>query len=651
MLVTNPAARAPLSEVLNHPWMQRGYRGPPDSHLVHREPLRAEDLDRNVIRGMKGFEFGSEEEIEKKLIEVLESDAYFRAVQHWERKRSMANGRNGKPWIESMSNSSLAVSFDGTTLASSSPANGSRYDHNSVTSSPSKKSRRFSGFDFSSYRKKLFSPGSSPPTTPMHSPPTSQSHLSHSSLTDASQREPADPTYGFHPLISIYFLSREKMERERVYGPGHFASSQLSLESRVDPSSSTDPPAAPPPTAKNLSQPVIPKNNGMATAKQDYSMPLPRLPAPETSHFSGMSYEPSAATPSPTAAQFPQPRARDPALSNLVVTKREMADTHSVPSSPIKTNMPSLPRAPQASAHKRSHSLSQRPSVSRGWAGMFGGGPAPNPVEEMDENGTIRASRREMLEPPKTAGPELSAFADQMEKSQQQQEQQQQDDSYRLPSPISAGATLVRKFGSLLGGPREGSIRHSTAKRGSIFTGGFSPRPSGEVGDYEKKSQHGSSLHNGEVSEKENEHPTPQITTEAPTPIPSPDALTHSQSQPIGNTHRRAATIMDPASRHVRHERRSSTGAAFFSNVGGTIGRHRRPSTGGYGYTQPRSSTAERAFGRTEEVDEQGEVQEEGEDTEHGVLTNGADKENKVAGDISGDEKEFKPVFLKGLFR
>ena len=76
ILVTNLAARAPLSEVLNHPWMQWGYRGPPDPHLVHREPLRAEDLDRNVIRGLKGFEFGSEDEIENKLIEVLESAAY-----------------------------------------------------------------------------------------------------------------------------------------------------------------------------------------------------------------------------------------------------------------------------------------------------------------------------------------------------------------------------------------------------------------------------------------------------------------------------------------------------------------------------------------------------------------------------------------------
>ncbi|CAL1702535.1 unnamed protein product [Somion occarium] len=635
MLVTNPAARATLTEVLSHPWMQRGYRGPPDSHLVHREPLRADELDRNVIRGMKGFEFGTEDEIERKLVEVLESDAYFRAVQHWERKRAMANGR-GKPWGESMSNSSLAVSFDGTTL-SSSPTNGSRYDHNGISSSPSKKSRRFSGFDFSTYRKKLFSPSSSPPITPTHSPPTSQSHLSHLSLTDASQREPPDPTYGFHPLISIYFLAREKMERERVYGPGHFASSQLSLETRGE--TPGDQAVATPST--HLSQPHLPKN-GAAPGKPDYSMPLPRLPAPETSHYSGMSYEPNATAPSPTAANFPQPRARDPALATLTIPKRQIPDTNSVPNSPAKGNLANLPRAPPASTHKRSHSLSQRPNVARGWTGMFGGHPE-TAVEEVDEHGTIRPRRVDMHEPPRTAGPEFRGFAD------QQQQQQANQEDYRLPVPMSAGATLVRKFGSLLGGGRDGtSTKHGTIRRPSIFSGGFSPRPSAEV--EEKKEDHEHSISNGVTPENEKEKPSVVQTGSDTTPTPSPAAITHSQSQPIGTTHRRAATVMDHASRTTRHERRSSTGAALFSNVGGTIGRHRRPSTGGYDYGQGRQSTGERAFGRTDEIDEGAEVvEEEDVNAEHGVSTNGSDKDVN-RGDGSGDEKEFKPVFLKGLF-
>ena len=116
----------------------------------------------------------------------------------------MTNGRNGHGrWGESFSNSSLAISNDGSYSTTATK----------VDQSPSKKSKRFSGFDF--YRRKLFSPSSSPPSTPLaQSPPSSMSHLSNSSLLESS-REPADPTYGFHPLISIYFLVREKMERER----------------------------------------------------------------------------------------------------------------------------------------------------------------------------------------------------------------------------------------------------------------------------------------------------------------------------------------------------------------------------------------------------------------------------------------------------
>ena len=73
--------------------------------MLHREPLRADDLDRVVIKGMSGFEFGTEEEIERKLVEILESDAYTRAVQHWERKRhgGVAGGRNGHGGVSNAS--------------------------------------------------------------------------------------------------------------------------------------------------------------------------------------------------------------------------------------------------------------------------------------------------------------------------------------------------------------------------------------------------------------------------------------------------------------------------------------------------------------------------------------------------------------------
>ena len=61
MLVVNPAARASLTEVITHPWMNRGYDKPPDPHMLHREPLRADELDKQVIKGMNGFEFGTED--------------------------------------------------------------------------------------------------------------------------------------------------------------------------------------------------------------------------------------------------------------------------------------------------------------------------------------------------------------------------------------------------------------------------------------------------------------------------------------------------------------------------------------------------------------------------------------------------------------
>ncbi|KAH8105676.1 hypothetical protein DFH11DRAFT_1639345, partial [Phellopilus nigrolimitatus] len=48
------------------------------------------------------------------------------------------------------------------------------------------------------------------------------------------QSESADPTGGFHLLLLMYFLALEKLEHERVYGPGHFASSQMSLLGKDD---------------------------------------------------------------------------------------------------------------------------------------------------------------------------------------------------------------------------------------------------------------------------------------------------------------------------------------------------------------------------------------------------------------------------------
>jgi serine/threonine protein kinase KIN1/2 len=266
MLVANPAARVQLPEVLNHPWMHHKFPDPPESHIVHRKPLQTDELDRQVIRGMKGLEFGSEDDIERKLIQVLESDSYVRAVQAWERRRD--GGRNDHfQWRESVSNSPSGISFYGSHKVDSSASP-------TVEQNP----RRFSSFGF--YRRKLFAPASfsPPPRLPGASLPKSQSHLNNTSLGDAD-RETIDPTGGFHPLLSMYYLSREKLERERVYGPGFFPSSRLSIQDSTPAAQFTLNDTSVPPSYVKPPQ-LTPLNPNV---KADYETAPPQLPAADIS--------------------------------------------------------------------------------------------------------------------------------------------------------------------------------------------------------------------------------------------------------------------------------------------------------------------------------------------------------------------------------
>lgn len=233
------------------------------------------------------------------------------------------------------------------------------------------------------------------------------------------------------------------------------------------------------------------------------------------------------------------------------------------------------------------------------------------------------------------------------------------------------------------------------SKRTSILAGFGSPRPSADVtGD--------SNSNNNGVSEKEREKerkhagsPLSEKTAEANPPLPSPPLLpptaaapstptpgspeepsvemhvsptggiSHSQTQPL---HRRAATVLDPQGHAKRHERRSSTGGALLSlsSVTGTIGRHRRPSTShGSGGSGSMSASAgsrpsqgsERPFTQTVEVPEEDAMpvrpstarperqHARVNGTGHELITDGEDEANASAAD-----KDFKPVFLKGLF-
>ena len=412
--------------------------------------------------------------------------------------------------------------------------------------------------------------------------------------------------------------------------------------------------APPAPIAPTAAASSATPTKGGRTKVSDYSMPLPRLPAPETSHYSGMSYETSAsAAPTPVSPTFAAtgavPRSRDvgagePNLVPAATPKRGTTVHVTIPTSGPTTPATVVPniRAPPAGAHRRSHSMSQRPTMLPKWGGLFGHG--EKGVDEEGDQGVLRE--------PRTAGPETTSFEE-----KQGQEYHTGEHGHlhgHGHSPLASGATLVRKFGSLLSG---GSVK------GASRSGGISPRTS-DVGD--------ESIPPG----------TPIIAAPPPAAaaagsLKKEERMTASASTPISGTptstppsvHRRAQTILDPAGRNGRHERRSSTGGAALMGLassfssGGTIGRHRRPSTGHGNGAAPTSAAGKPLgglFGRGEKQvveeekekdDEDREGDRQGHGHEHRRSHEHEHEHDEPETEGEGTDKEFKPVFLKGLFR
>jgi hypothetical protein len=158
MLVTDPKQRATMHDVMSHPWMIKGYGAPPESFLPHREPLTL-PLDQEVINSMTGFNFGSPEAIKLQLTKVLESEEYCRAVRLYQKERELPQPPRD---VEK---------------------------------------RRMLGFDF--YKRRNSS--------------NSRDNLTMPS-TEGLQLG-SDPLNAFSPLISIYYLVREKQERDRIDVP------------------------------------------------------------------------------------------------------------------------------------------------------------------------------------------------------------------------------------------------------------------------------------------------------------------------------------------------------------------------------------------------------------------------------------------------
>ncbi|RKF62438.1 Protein kinase kin1 [Erysiphe neolycopersici] len=155
MLVTDSRQRANLQEIMNHSWMIKGFGSSPENHLGAREILHA-PLDPNVIQAMTGFNFGPPEIIESQLNELVESQEYVKAARLFVQERE-SQGQHKDP----------------------------------------EKKRSF-GFDF--YKRRSYS--NSRDTL------LAQNH-------EGTLPPKNDPLNAFHPLLSVYYLVREKQERDR----------------------------------------------------------------------------------------------------------------------------------------------------------------------------------------------------------------------------------------------------------------------------------------------------------------------------------------------------------------------------------------------------------------------------------------------------
>lgn len=152
MLQTDPSQRLTMSEIMTHPWITKGFNSPPENYLPPREPLQL-PLDQDVVEKMTGFDFGTPEYINSQLTRVIQSDEYQRAVQLAARR--------------------------------------------TAAQTPETEKKR-GMFDFYKRRNSV----------------SSREQL-HNVSTEEIQRG-YDPVNAFSPLVSVYYLVREKRNRERL---------------------------------------------------------------------------------------------------------------------------------------------------------------------------------------------------------------------------------------------------------------------------------------------------------------------------------------------------------------------------------------------------------------------------------------------------
>lgn len=219
-----------------------------------------------------------------KMNDVLTTDQYLAALAHWDEQKNR-------------SSSSMLQASQRDYLGTSPPSQDAK------AKSPNK---RFSGLGF--YGKRLagnvaaaFS-ARNDDTDGEHSIASAKAAMPVTVGAGGVRTDLTDPTRAYHPLLSIYFLVKEKMERDRIYGPGVFASSSLSVDGPPAPPASGQAAIAP---AKAAAQ-----TNG-ATAK--YNVPAPAIVLPPPAPAATTASRDARVLQPPTAARTRGATESDPA--------------------------------------------------------------------------------------------------------------------------------------------------------------------------------------------------------------------------------------------------------------------------------------------------------------------------------------------------
>ena len=427
--MTDPRQRASLNEIMNHPWITKGFNTPPENYLPHREPLQL-PLDPQIVEKMTGFDFGPSDFITRELTKVLSSEDYQNAVRNNAREQA-AHATGGE--------------------------------------------RKRGVFDFYKRRSSINSRDTLP-----------------NSSSEAVQHG-SDPVNAFSPLISIYYLVREKQERERIEtNPGALS---MPMSPGEKPLKIPDLPA-PEAAYTNASAYEMPgeKSGGRARAR---SRTQGEDDVAETMKKVNLNIPPSPATPAivtPTGFDQQPPKKESTAVGLLRRfstrrTKDSRTDSQHTPSVQLRPPTDSATTPRKSFSVRRSRNREQTPTPL-----LHPGGSTPHQVELLTPPGTLegrsktgtldrstsvnsadyrkRQSRRgvsegnpaiPMVEPPLTSGSEQSSVSGHKSKASE-------------PAPLDQNATpnartSTARTKSLGGHARRESMQARRPRRQEAYGG------------------------------------------------------------------------------------------------------------------------------------------------------------------------------------